>query len=131
MKSGASAPLILKESDQQPLGVQADLAAQATGDLQVGVIEKAVIDPNGSLEVDVSDEVTTIRTLRNAFALQAFLERTARGGSRYIEMLKSMFNVNSSDKRLQRPEFLGRHKGHMRISEVLSTVESASLPPGS
>nr|WCD56423.1 MAG: major capsid protein [Microviridae sp.] len=50
---------------------------------------------------------TSINVLREAFALQRLLERNARGGTRYVELLKSLFGVTSPDARLQRPELLG------------------------
>jgi len=74
-------------------------------------------DPDGSLEVTP----TTINDLRRAFKLQEWLERAARGGSRMIETLKVFFNVNSSDKRLQRAEYITGTKSPVVISEVLNT----------
>ena len=50
---------------------------------------------------------TTINALRQAFQLQRLLERDARGGSRYTEIVRSHFNVVSPDARMQRPEYLG------------------------
>lgn len=64
----------------------------------------------------------TINDLRVATQLQAWLEKSARGGSRYIEQIYSFFGVKSSDARLQRPEYLGGGKQPVIISEVLSTV---------
>lgn len=49
----------------------------------------------------------TINQLRQAFQIQRLLERDARGGTRYTEIIKSHFGVNSPDARLQRPEYLG------------------------
>jgi hypothetical protein len=87
----------------------------------------AAYDPAGTLEVDP----TTINDLRRAFKLQEFFEKLARGGSRYIEVIKSFFGVNSSDKRLQRPEYITGVKTPVIISEVLNTTgESAGLPQG-
>lgn len=63
----------------------------------------------------------TINELRRAFAAQRFLEVTARGGSRYIEQLYSIFGVRSSDARLQRPEYLGGSVQDIVVSDVLQT----------
>lgn len=71
---------------------------------------------------------TTINDLRNAFRLQEWLEKNARGGSRYIESILAHFGVRSSDARLQRPEFLGGSSTPMTISEVLQTSATASEP---
>lgn len=84
----------------------------------------AVLDPNGRLSVDVQTQATDINTLRRAFRLQEWLERSARGGTRYIESILAHFGVKSSDSRLQRPEFIGRGTQNMVISEVLSTAQT-------
>ena len=63
---------------------------------------KVAYDPEGSLEVGA----TTINDLRRAFRLQEWLEKNARGGTRYIENILMHFGVKSSDKRLQRPEYI-------------------------
>jgi hypothetical protein len=73
---------------------------------------------------------STISDLRRAFKLQEFLERAARGGSRYIEFIKSMFGVSSSDKRLQRPEYITGVKSPVVISEVLNTSATATQAQG-
>lgn len=64
---------------------------------------------------------TSINDLRRALRLQEWLEKTARGGSRYIEHILSHFGVRSSDRRLDRPEFIGGSKNPVVISEVLQT----------
>lgn len=86
--------------------------------------ENVAYDPNGTLVVPLQAEAVDINTVRRAFRLQEYLERLARGGTRYTEYLKSMFNVFSSDARLQRPEFIGRNIQNMVISEVLSHTET-------
>lgn len=88
-----------------------------------------VYDPQGSLIVET--EPTTITDLRRAFKLQEWLEKNARGGTRYIENILVHFGVKSSDKRLQRPEYITGAKSPIVISEVLNTTgESAGLPQG-
>ena len=65
------------------------------------------LDPNGTLYADLSNATAaTINQLRQAMMLQSLLELDARGGTRYVEILKAHFNVISPDFRLQRPEFL-------------------------
>jgi hypothetical protein len=69
---------------------------------------KLSFDPVGGLTADLTQATSaTINQLRLAFATQKFLEIQARGGSRYIEVIKNHFNVTSPDARLQRPEYLG------------------------
>jgi hypothetical protein len=57
----------------------------------------------------------TINQLRQTMLLQSFLELDARGGTRYVEILKAHFSVVSPDFRLQRPEFLSG--GSTRINQ--------------
>lgn len=49
----------------------------------------------------------TINQLRQSFQIQKLLERDARGGTRYTEIIRAHFGVQSPDARLQRPEYLG------------------------
>lgn len=74
---------------------------------------------------------TTINDLRRAFRLQEWLEKNARGGTRYIENILAHFGVRSSDKRLQRPEYITGIKTPVVISEVLNTSgTTGELPQG-
>jgi hypothetical protein len=74
---------------------------------------------------------TTINDLRRAYRLQEWLEKNARGGTRYIESILSHFGVKSSDARLQRPEYITGVKSPVVISEVLNTTgTSGQLPQG-
>ncbi len=84
-------------------------------------------------------EPGTINDLRRAYKLQEWLEKNARGGTRYVENILSHFGVKSSDARLQRPEYITGTKSPVQISEVLSTTgsftagdptEATSLPVG-
>ena len=74
----------------------------------------------------------TINQLRLAFQVQKLYERDARGGSRYIEILKSHFGVTSPDARLQRPEYLGGNRVPININQVIqqSGTQSGSTPQG-
>jgi hypothetical protein len=74
-----------------------------------------------------------INELRKASALQRWFEKQALGGHRYIETIYSHFGVKSSDRRLQRAEYLGGGKTPVLISEVLNTsaTTDTSNPQGS
>lgn len=63
---------------------------------------------------------TTINQLRIAFQLQKFYERLAIGGSRYTEVIRAFFNVESSDARLQRPEFLAGDRFPVNVNQVIN-----------
>lgn len=74
--------------------------------------------------------VATINQLRTAFQIQKLYERDARGGTRYIEILKSHFGVTSPDARLQRPEYLGGNRIPININQVVQQSETATTPQG-
>lgn len=79
-------------------------------------------DPNGTLFADLSQvTAATINDLRLAFQIQKLLERDARGGTRYTEILRSHFGVTSPDSRLQRPEYLGGGSTPIIINPVAQT----------
>ena len=63
----------------------------------------------------------TINQLRQSFQIQKLLERDARGGTRYTEIIRSHFGVISPDARLQRPEYLGGGTTAVGISPVVQT----------
>jgi hypothetical protein len=71
---------------------------------------------------------TTINDLRRAFRLQEWLEKNARGGTRYIENILTHFGVKSSDKRLQRPEYITGVKSPVVISEIVNTTGQVNQP---
>lgn len=68
---------------------------------------------------DGNAAAATINQLRMAFQIQKLYEKDARGGSRYIEILKSHFGVTSPDARLQRPEYLGGNRIPININQVV------------
>lgn len=82
-------------------------ASGVTGNIRFGT--------NTGLAVDLS-------LIREAMALQRFEEARARFGSRYVEYLRYL-GVQSSDARLQRPEYLGGGQNNIQFSEVLQTAE--------
>ena len=85
----------------------------------------AYLNPQGTLYADLSTATAaSIIDLRRAMALQEWLEKNARGGSRYTESNLVHFGVKSSDARLQRPEFLGGSQQPIKISEVLQTTQT-------
>lgn len=71
----------------------------------------------------------TINNLRQAFQLQKLYEKDARGGTRYIEILKAHFGVTSPDARLQRPEYLGGKRVPINMQQVLQTSSTDEASP--
>lgn len=115
-------------------GSAASLSATGAGTVTVAGANTASSDvPPNRLYVDAGEFTgglsSTITDLRLALRLQEWFEKAARGGSRYVEQLKVHFNVNSSDKRMQRPEFLGGTRTPVVISEVLQTSSSDGTTP--
>lgn len=91
--------------------------------------------PTTGLQADLSTATAaTINSLRQAFQIQKLLERDARGGTRYTEILRSHFGVISPDARLQRPEFLGGGSTIVNINPVAQTsstgVTGSTSPQG-
>ncbi|QXP08633.1 MAG: major capsid protein [Arizlama microvirus] len=70
----------------------------------------------------------TINSLRQAFQIQRLLERDARGGTRYTEILRAHFGVISPDARLQRPEYLGGGSIPVSINPVTQTSGTPATP---
>jgi hypothetical protein len=91
-----------------------------TGQTTTEAISGKLIPSN--LVTDLSNATSaTINELRLAFQLQRLYERDARGGTRYIEIIKSHFGVTSPDARLQRPEYLGGERIPINIDQVIQT----------
>lgn len=72
----------------------------------------------------------TINELRQAFAVQHYYEALARGGSRYREIIRSVFGTLISDKTVQIPEYLGGGRYMINVSQVIQTSESGKTPQG-
>ena len=71
----------------------------------------------------------TINQLREAFQIQGLLERDARGGTRYKEIIQGHFNVTSPDMRLDRPEYLGGGKSYINVNPIAQTSSTDSTTP--
>lgn len=74
----------------------------------------------------------SVNQLRLAFQIQKLYEKDARGGTRYIELLKAHFGVTSPDARLQRPEYLGGNRIPININQVIqqSATAEGTTPQG-
>ena len=107
-----------------------DISGNAQVDVGGGTRKRVHVDNSAQLQADLSGATAaSINELRRAFRLQEWLEKNARGGSRYIESILVHFGVKSSDARLQRPEFLGGSAQQVQFSEVLQTSETLASGP--
>lgn len=80
--------------------------------------------------VDLSSATAiTINQFREAFQVQKWYERAARGGTRYTEILRSFFGVESPDARLQRPEYLGGSSNRIDVNAIPQTSASNDVTP--
>ena len=102
------------------------LAKDGNSDLDP-TIDNGVVGYPANLwaQFDNTVSVATINELRTAFQIQKLYERDARGGTRYIEILKSHFGVTSPDARLQRPEYLGGSRVPININQVIQQSSTA------
>lgn len=119
----------LRFKSNTPINSQANLAVvpggYGTGNLIHTTANADLANGNmipANLYADLGNATAaTINELRLAFQLQRMYERDARGGTRYIEIIKSHFGVTSPDARLQRPEYLGGERIPINIDQVIQT----------
>ena len=77
---------------------------------------------DGYLGADLSTvTAATVNDLRKAVAVQQYYEALARGGSRYREQVKALWNVEISDKTVQIPEYLGGGRYHVNMNQIIQT----------
>lgn len=102
------------------------LGANNSNDVQSSTITAAGYEEfyweTPGLYADLSGATAaTINDLRLAFQTQRLLERDARGGTRYNELILAHFGVTIPDYRIQRPEFLGGGSSAININPVAQT----------
>ena len=118
--------------NRNPFGSTSPVGASASSDVQA-FNDDLQNEMGSSYYLGYADLTSagdfTINTLRQAFQIQKFLEKQARGGSRYIEVLANHFNVRSPDARLQRPEYLGGGSSRIHINAVPQTSSTDTNSP--
>ncbi len=87
---------------------------------------------DAALYADLSTATgVTINDLRQSFQIQKIMERDARGGTRYPEIIQSHFGVTDPQMLvLQRPEFLGGGSSMVNINPVEQTGETGTTAQG-
>lgn len=82
------------------------------------------------VNVDLTSATSiTINQFREAFQIQRWYERAARGGTRYTEIIRSFFGVISPDARLQRPEYLGGSSNRIDVNVIPQTSGTTDVSP--
>lgn len=84
----------------------------------------------GYIGADLKEiQSTTINELRQAIAVQHILERDARTGTRYKEILQGAWGVTSPDARLDRSEYIGGYRLPININQVVQTSSTDNTSP--
>lgn len=103
----------------------------STGGVALGNTALPWFDTQLGVNLDAAGASATINDFRQAVVIQQFYEMLARGGSRYVELLQSVYGVSNGDARLQRPEYLGGGRTHIMVNPVVNTAGVAGgLPQG-
>jgi len=128
---GTSAPVFTTGADAATVAIgQGATAASGIADLDssgAALLVGANAPSSINVFADLADATAaTINQLRQAFAVQRLLERDARGGTRYTEIVRSHFGVVSPDARLQRPEYLGGGSTMIQVSEIQQNNQGVS-----
>lgn len=96
---------------------------------QISTGFEVALDGSHNYSIDganLNQNAATINQLREAFAIQKWLELNARTGNRYTEHIQAHFGVKPQDARLQRPEEFGGSVSQIQFSEVLQTSETTT-----
>jgi len=129
---GSTAPVFTTAGTAVSLSVNSTTAGNirqfdSTGGVVIAGPDIATQPPN--LYADLSTATAaTINNIRLAFQTQKFLERDARGGSRYVEQTLSHFGVQTPDYRLSRPEYLGGSKIPITVNPIAQTAAYDAEP---
>lgn len=134
---GATGIRVFQVSTSNPLGFLQ--AHNTTGTVNVPILPTANNEIRISDAAEMSSDLTsgmiadltsataaTINQLRESFQIQRLLERDARGGTRYTEIIRAHFGVISPDARLQRPEYLGGGTSRVTINPVAQTSATSA-----
>lgn len=121
------------------IGIEANPFYAAYWDIGKGPYKDkglAIADTNSSatgginLGADLSNATAaTINELRQAIAVQHIMERDARTGTRYKEILQGAWGVTSPDARLDRSEYIGGYRLPININQVIQTSSTDSTSP--
>ena len=137
---GGDAPLYVKPNsisepnpfslDSNKLPVYKSTSSPGTGAVYVIAGTQNPSNVTGLGYADLSSVTSiTINQFREAFQIQRWYERAARGGTRYTEIIRSFFGVVSPDARLQRPEYLGGSSNRIDVNVIPQTSGTTDVSP--
>lgn len=129
--SGYPTLLVGQQAYNDPLGTsQSGGYTKLTDYKSLNIPTKASgLDTNIIADLSTASSIS-VNALRLAFQLQKLYEKDARGGSRYIEIIKAHFGVTSPDSRQQRPEYLGGNRVPINVNQVIQQSGTAATPMG-
>lgn len=92
-------------------------------------VSSSTVAGDSQLYANLTDATaSTINQIREAFQVQKLLERDARGGTRYAELVDSHFGVKFFDV-TYRPELLGTGSTMINISPIAQTSSTDTTTP--
>ena len=113
--SGTASGVLNVDGSGSTSNVTGFYATDGNGPLIVG----SSTSGHPSIYADLTEATAaTINQLRQSFQIQKLLERDARGGTRYTEIVRAHFGVISPDARLQRPEYLGGGSSPLIVNPI-------------
>lgn len=93
-------------------------------------VARFVMDADGTTSLPQVFAQMDVNTFRQAMQVQVFLERMARGGTRYTEITENIFGVRNPDARLQRPEYIGGGSTPLQFTPIAQTAPVAGVGLG-
>lgn len=129
---GTSAPVVSNSNNIKLTGSNFTNQTLFTGNSSLAGMLGVSTLPSGATGIKFGSEsglyadlttatAATINQLRQSFQIQKLLERDARGGTRYTELVRAHFGVISPDARLQRPEYLGGGSSPIIVNPIAQT----------
>lgn len=105
---------------------------KGVGDTLTADVDNAsvIYSPDNGLYADMS-KVTgvSVESLRKASALQVLLERDARAGERYPELVKMHYGVTCPDFLLGRSQFLGSATSDIIVNPIVQNSSTNDVTP--
>lgn len=112
--------------------VTADLKIDSDSNvLGISYYDKDLPQSNLSRLMEAITYGISINDLRQTNSLQRWLEKNIRNGFRYIDQMKSHFNVKLSFNELLMPEFIGGVSENVNTNTITQTTPTSESPLGS